>query len=149
MAYCAGHTLRERTRSGPLSVAEVVDIGMRVARGLEEAHKAGIVHRDIKSANVMVMPEGGVTITDFGLAKLAEGTTLTRTGGTLGTLAYMAPEQLRSEPVDERADLWALGVMLYEMATGELPFRADHDPAIIGLFPGGLPNKVYLPLVIR
>jgi len=131
MAYCDGPSLRDRTRSGPLPVDEVIHIGLRVARGLEEAHRRGIVHRDIKSANIMSTSSGDVRITDFGLAKIAEGTTLTRSGGTVGTAAYMAPEQLRGEPSDERADLWSLGVVLYEMATGELPFRADHEPALL------------------
>ncbi|MFB3132419.1 MAG: protein kinase, partial [Rhodothermales bacterium] len=130
MAYYAGETLKYCLADG-LSVGQCVDIAVQVARGLAKAHEAGIVHRDIKPANVMVTEDGVVKIVDFGLAKVAAQTQLTKTGSTLGTVAYMSPEQARGEVVDERTDLWALGVVLYEMLTGQRPFRGDYDAAVV------------------
>ncbi|MCH8962083.1 MAG: protein kinase, partial [Bacteroidetes bacterium] len=130
MAYYQGQTLKYRLADG-LSIDESVEIAIQVAEGLERAHEAGIVHRDIKPANVMVTERGQVKIVDFGLAKVAEQTQLTKTGATLGTVTYMSPEQARGEEVDHRTDLWSLGVVLYEMLTGERPFRGDYEQAVI------------------
>jgi len=131
MAYYAGETLQKKVVSGQLSVDSVIDIVMQVARGLERAHEAGITHRDIKPSNLVITPRGEVKIIDFGLAKLVGQTRLTKTGSTLGTVAYMSPEQVQAEAVDHRTDIWSLGVVLYEMLTGKLPFRGDYEAAML------------------
>ena len=131
MEYIEGETLRDRLKSRPLTVREVLAFAGQIASGLEEAHRKGIVHRDIKSANVMVTDKGQAKIMDFGLAKLQGGSSLTKSQTTLGTVAYMSPEQAQGEDVDARTDLWSLGVVLYEMLTRELPFRGDRDLSVI------------------
>lgn len=131
MEYVEGQSLKERIGQGPLGTDEVLDISIQVAEGLEEAHKKGIIHRDIKSANIMITDKGQAKIMDFGLAKVKGGTLLTREGTTLGTVAYMSPEQARSEEVDRRTDIWSLGVVLYEMLSGELPFKGEREASIL------------------
>ena len=131
MEYVEGETLRDKLRTGPLRSQEALDIAIQIASGLGEAHRKGIVHRDIKSANIMVADNGQAKIMDFGLAKLQGGSSLTRSQTTLGTIAYMSPEQARGEELDRRTDLWSLGVVLYEMVSGELPFKGDRDLSII------------------
>ena len=126
-----GETLKSRIEHGPAGIDEAVEISLQMARGLAKAHEHGIVHRDVKPANVIVTRDGLVKIVDFGLAKLTGLTMLTKVGSTMGTAAYMSPEQARGEEVDQRADVWSLGVVLFEMLTGRLPFRGDHEPAII------------------
>ncbi len=150
MPLYRGETLRALLeREGALPAARAVAIARQVARGAAAAHAGGIVHRDLKPANVMLLPDGLVKVLDFGLAKAREQG-LSATGAMLGTAAYMAPEQIRSEPVDARTDLWALGVVLYEMVTGRKPFRGEHDvslahaivhdePAPLAAVRGGLP----------
>jgi len=129
LAYCPGATIRERLAGGPLPLGEAVSILGQIAAGLAHAHSAGVVHRDLKPANIMLGPDGHVRILDFGLASLSiDSSTISRLtvdGQTLGTVAYMAPEQVRGEPAGSAADVWALGVTLYEMLTGVLPFRGD------------------------
>jgi serine/threonine-protein kinase len=131
MAYIEGESLREKVKDGPIKLKEALDIAVQVAEGLNEAHENGIVHRDIKSANIMVTAKGQAKIMDFGVAKLAGQTRFTRTGATMGTAAYMSPEQSRGEKVDHRTDIWSLGVVLYEMVIGQLPFRGDHEQAMM------------------
>ena len=131
MPYYDGINLKEQIEAGPLSLDEIIDIAFQVAEGLREAHHKTIVHRDIKSANIIVTEKGRVKIMDFGLAKLAGGTKLTKTGTTLGTVAYMSPEQTLGEKVNHRTDIWSLGVVLYEIMTGRLPFRGEYDQAVM------------------
>jgi serine/threonine-protein kinase len=131
MACYEGETLKERIARGPLPLQEALDISRQVAQGLGKAHEGDIVHRDIKPANIFLTTDGLVKILDFGLAKLAGQTLLTKTGTTLGTAGYMSPEQARGDTSDLRADLWCLGVVLYEMVTGRLPFEGDHEQAIV------------------
>ncbi len=132
MEFIEGQSLRQKIASGMLQVASVIDLAMQIADGLQAAHEKGITHRDIKSANVMITEKGQVKIMDFGLAKLARGgTMLTKEGMTLGTAAYMSPEQARGEVVDHRTDIWSLGVVLYEMISGQLPFRGEYEQAMM------------------
>jgi len=131
MTCYAGRTLQEIVDEGPLPIEVAVDIARQVARGLSKAHAHGIIHRDIKPGNVFVTEDRQVKILDFGLAKLGAPSRLTRDGSSLGTLTHMSPELLSGGEADERSDVWALGVLLYEMVTGRLPFEGSHDPAVI------------------
>jgi len=131
MAYVEGQSLRKKTESGPLELDEALRIALQVAQGLQIAHKKGVVHRDIKSANIMVTEDNQAKIMDFGLARMTGGTLITQEGTAMGTIAYMSPEQARGEEVDQRTDIWSLGVVLYEMFGGQLPFRGDHDQAVV------------------
>ena len=131
MELVEGESLKSRIERGPLPIEEAIGIALQAARGLDAAHRKGIVHRDVKPANLMVQPDGLVKIMDFGLAKLSGRTVLTKEGTTLGTVAYMSPEQARGREADRRSDLWSLGVILYEMAAGRLPFRADYEQAVL------------------
>jgi TolB-like protein/tRNA A-37 threonylcarbamoyl transferase component Bud32 len=131
MGYYEGETLKQKIEHGPLSIGVAIDITVQVAQGLAKAHEHGIVHRDIKPANIMVTNDGVAKVVDFGLAKLAGQTRLTKTGATVGTAAYMSPEQALSEAVDARTDLWSLGVVLYEMLTGKRPFESEYEQAVV------------------
>jgi dienelactone hydrolase/predicted Ser/Thr protein kinase len=135
MAYYEGETLKDRmdsvaaTRRIATTIEECIDIAVQIAHGLDRAHHKGIVHRDIKPANIFIKEDGAVKIIDFGIAKLAGQIKMTKTGSTLGTVAYMSPEQVMGKEVDHRTDIWSLGVVLYEMLSGRLPFEGDHEAA--------------------
>ncbi|GMU63864.1 MAG: hypothetical protein AMXMBFR36_01380 [Acidobacteriota bacterium] len=141
MEYLEGRTLDQLVREGPLPVAELLRIAIPIAEALEAAHARGILHRDLKPSNVMVCTDGRVKVLDFGLAKLLEDparafdgkdeTTLTREGQVVGTLHYSSPEQLRQETVDARTDIYSFGAVLYEMATGRVPFQGDSAAQVI------------------
>lgn len=136
MAYYSGETLKQRLDRGAMPIAEIAAVAAQIAEGLAAAHAADVTHRDLKPANVFLTSDGQVKILDFGLAKVdkpsAQTTTgLTTEGTTLGTLSYMSPEQARNHNVDRRADVWAFGVMLFEMLTGRLPFRGDSITALL------------------
>jgi serine/threonine protein kinase/tetratricopeptide (TPR) repeat protein len=131
MAYVEGRSLKEMLGAGPVELDQAMDLSIQIAEGLKAAHDKGIVHRDIKPANVMVTSEGRAKIADFGLAKFAGRSEITTGGTRMGTVSYMSPEQARGEAVDHRTDIWSLGAMLYEMITGQRPFRGDHDSAVI------------------
>jgi eukaryotic-like serine/threonine-protein kinase len=131
MAYIEGETLKDRIENGPLAMNEIIDYTRQIARGLQSAHRKHITHRDIKSANIMITPDGQIKIMDFGLAKLAGRTQLTQEGSTAGTVMYMSPEQARGEDVDHRTDIWSFGVVLYEMLTGRLPFQSEYETAAV------------------
>ena len=130
MAHYPGETLKRRIARGPLPLADALDYGAQMAEALQRAHDADIVHRDVKPANVVVTDRGQVKLVDFGIAKMT-GADVTREGVTLGTVAYMSPEQTRGDAVDARTDLWSLGAVLYEMLTAQRPFRGDSDEALV------------------
>src|SRR4029453_14289393 len=136
MAYYEGETLAQRLGRGPIPLRDIAGVLGDVAAGLAVAHAADIVHRDLKPANIILTRNGPAKILDFGLAKMMSidqptMTRMTASGTTVGTVAYMSPEQALGEAVDQRTDVWALGVMLYEMLTGWLPFKAGNAPATL------------------
>jgi pimeloyl-ACP methyl ester carboxylesterase len=166
MELAEGETLAERIKKRPIPVEDSLPIVLQIAEGLEAAHEQGVIHRDLKPANVMLSPEGKVKVLDFGLAKawqvevsdadLTHSPTLTAQmtadGALLGTAAYMSPEQVRGKAVDTRADIWAFGVVLWEMLTGRRPFEGDAASDVLAAIlrdepdwqhlPGGLPRAV-------
>jgi serine/threonine protein kinase len=131
MAYYKGKTLKSKIEDSPFKIYDLIGIAIQITQGLARAHESNIIHRDLKPANIIITDHGEVKIVDFGLAKLAGQTKLTKEGTTLGTVAYMSPEQSRGEAVDLKTDIWSIGVMLYEMITGQLPFKDDYEQAIL------------------
>ncbi|MCI0690786.1 protein kinase [candidate division KSB1 bacterium] len=131
LEFIEGKTLRKTVISEQLSVNSVIEYAIQIAAGLQAAHEKGVIHRDIKSSNLMVTAKGQIKIMDFGLAKLAGSSFLTKEKATMGTVAYMSPEQARGRKVDQRTDLWSFGVVLYEMLSGQLPFQSDHEQVLI------------------
>jgi eukaryotic-like serine/threonine-protein kinase len=131
MAFYEGESLAQKIRRGPLKLREAGEIAMQVAKGLEAAHARNIVHRDVKPSNILLTPQGVVKIVDFGLARVITSASMTQTGGTSGTVGYMSPEQSLGKPIDVRTDVWALGVVLDEMLTGQNPFWRDNVPSTV------------------
>ena len=131
MAYCQGKTLKEIITKGPLDKDTAIDIVLQIAGGLAKANKAGIIHRDIKPGNIIIADDGTVKIIDFGLAKISGVKDITSSKSYIGTTPYMSPQQICAEPVDERTDIWSLGVVFYELLTGKQPFRGEYEPAVI------------------
>jgi serine/threonine protein kinase len=130
MEYVEGQTLNHHIAKGPFKLQDAILVAIQIAQGLKTAHAKDIVHRDIKSSNVVLGPDKQAKILDFGLAKTSMSTKLTQMGSTIGTVAYMSPEQVDGQEVDQRTDLWSLGIVLYEMISGHLPFRAEYNQAI-------------------
>ncbi|MFC1628510.1 serine/threonine-protein kinase, partial [Gemmatimonadota bacterium] len=131
MEYVDGKTIRDVVESSRVSIRKAVDILIQAAEALGAAHNKGILHRDVKSANIMVSMEGNVKVMDFGLAHLEDRSQLTRTGTTMGTLAYSSPEQLVGAPVDKRSEIFSLGVVFYELLTGQLPFKSPSEGELV------------------
>ena len=131
MEYVDGVTLRNKFSESPLKLNEAIGYAIQIGEALQEAHSKGIVHRDVKSENIMINSKNQVKVMDFGLAKLRGSVKLTKSSSTTGTLAYMAPEQIQGQPVDARADIFSFGVVLYEMLTGHTPFRGEHEAAMM------------------
>lgn len=131
MEFVEGRELKKLIHDETVDVDTAYELSMQIAAGLKAAHDQGIVHRDIKSANIMVLPDGRAKILDFGLAKMEGRTMLTSSGMSMGTVAYMSPEQARGEHVDQRTDIWAFGVVLYEMLTGRMPFPGAYEQSVM------------------
>jgi len=131
MAHIEGRNLKDRIADGPLPLDEALSIARQIGGALASAHAKGIIHRDVKPANVMLTSEGRAMLMDFGLAKVSGATKLTRTGTTMGTAGYMSPEQVRGKEADHRSDIWALGVVLYEMVSQRAPFGGEYEAALL------------------
>ena len=142
MEYVEGEPLKNLIGKKELSIGEVLDVALQVSDGLAVAHQAGIVHRDIKPQNILMGKDGRVRICDFGLAKAKRDVTLTQEGSTLGTIAYMSPEQAQGTEADHRSDIFSFGVVLYEMVTGQLPFKGEHEAAVINSIVNDTPEPL-------
>jgi TolB-like protein len=154
MAYYEGESLKQKIEKTPIAFNEAVNICFHIAMGLKAAHEENIIHRDIKPGNIIITDKGIVKIVDFGLAKLA-GLDLTKSTSSMGTIAYMSPEQIRGQIIDQRCDIWALGIVFYEMLTGHLPFRGEQpeaimysiiheEPILLSQYLDNLSNDVYI-----
>jgi serine/threonine protein kinase/tetratricopeptide (TPR) repeat protein len=131
MAYYEGMSLREKIEQGPLPLKHVINYALQISSGLQKAHEKGIVHRDLKPANIFITKDDQIKIIDFGLARVTDRTLLTKSGTTLGTVPYMSPEQAQGAKVDHRTDIWSLGVVIFEMITGQRPFKSDYETALM------------------
>ncbi len=147
MEYVDGSTIRTKLESGPMRIDDAIKYGIQIGEALHEAHSKGIVHRDIKADNIIINSKGQAKVMDFGLAKLKGSMKLTRTSSTVGTLGYMAPEQIQGGEVDSRSDIFAFGVLFFEMLTGRLPFRGEHEAAMVYSIVNEDPEPIqkYLP----
>jgi serine/threonine protein kinase/Tfp pilus assembly protein PilF len=143
MEYIDGIELKEKINNEKIETDIVIKIATQIAEGMSAAHKKGIVHRDIKSSNIMLTRDPIAKIMDFGLAKIRGGTELTKVGSTVGTIAYMSPEQARGEELDQQSDIWSFGVVLYEMLCNKLPFKGNYDQAIVYSILNEEPESVY------
>ena len=130
MEYVDGKSLRDVINEYNLGLDKIIDVIRQISEGLSKAHKAGIVHRDIKPENILIDQDARVKILDFGLAKLKGVSKLTKETSTVGTIHYMSPEQIRGGEVDQRSDIFSLGVVLYEILAGDVPFKGDYDQAV-------------------
>ena len=142
MDYYDGETLKDKICKESLSIEEIINLTIQIGEGLNKAHEKGIIHRDIKPSNILITKNNQVKIVDFGIAKQIGNTKITKKGSTLGTIAYMSPEQIENSKVDFRTDIWSFGVLLYEMATGQLPFKHEYETALIY----AIVNKTPVPL---
>lgn len=131
MEYVDGVTMKQKSMETALQVGDAVGYAIQIGDALQEAHAKGIVHRDVKSENIMINSKNQVKVMDFGLAKLRGSVKLTKSSSTTGTLAYMAPEQIQGQDIDARADIFSFGVVLYEMLAGQTPFRGEHEAAMM------------------
>lgn len=153
MEYIEGESLKELIRQKEIPVSKAIDIGIQICEGLQKAHQAGIVHRDIKSANILITRDGRVKILDFGLAKLKGVSRIAQSGSTEGTVAYMSPEQASGQEVDHRSDIFSFGIVIYELITSQLPFKGEYQAAILysilneepeplGRYKSGIPDEL-------
>ena len=153
MQHIEGQSLRELIKAKELPIERVIELAIQICEGLHKAHQSGTVHRDVKPANILIDADGRAKILDFGLASVAGSDHLTKTGSTLGTVGYMSPEQLRGEQVDQRTDIFSLGVVLYELIAGRQPFKSDndvatsrnitdHDPEPLARYKAGVPDDL-------
>lgn len=131
MELVEGESLADKLQNGPLDPDAAIDAACQVLDALGYAHARGVIHRDIKPANILITPKGRIKLTDFGIARAASDDPITRTGFALGSLPYMSPEQIRSEPVDARSDIYSMGIALYELVTGRRPIRGDSEYALM------------------
>jgi eukaryotic-like serine/threonine-protein kinase len=146
MEYVDGVTLASRLQQGPIAPADAASYSDQVLGALSYAHKLNVIHRDVKPANMMLTPQGVVKLMDFGIARPNDEAGMTATGATLGSMNYMSPEQVRGEPVDQRSDLYSMGVSLYEMVTGQLPFRGHSNYSVMSAHLQDAPQP---PIIVR
>jgi serine/threonine protein kinase/tetratricopeptide (TPR) repeat protein len=147
--YYEGESLKEKLKKGKLELNEALDITLQICEGLKKAHEKNIIHRDIKPANIFITKDGIVKILDFGLAKMKGQSHLTKFESTIGTTAYMSPEQAKGDEVDQQTDIWSLGVVFYEMVSGKLPFKGEYDQAIIYSILNKTPDELDAPKKIK
>ncbi len=149
MDYYEGESLKDKLKKGQLELNEALDFTLQICEGLKKAHEKNIIHRDIKPANIFVTKDGVVKILDFGLAKVKGQSHLTKYESTIGTTAYMSPEQAKGEEVEPNTDIWSLGVVFYEMVSGNIPFKGEYDQAIIYSILNRIPDEIDVPKKIK
>lgn len=149
MDYYEGESLKDKLKTGKLELNEALDFTLQICEGLKKAHEKNIIHRDIKPANIFITNDGIVKILDFGLAKVKGQSHLTKYESTIGTTAYMSPEQAKGEEVEPNTDIWSLGVVFYEMVSGSIPFKGEYDQAIIYSILNRIPDEIDVPKKIK